>query len=892
MADCCPPKPQRPIKPSRTGPRIPPPTESPPGESPIDPRGCPESCRSSPGEPQIDSLVNSPKQPHADTSSCCVSDSLTQNINNSNLNNDHVLLHEFKNKICAPLSNEPPAVLNLSDHTLSSDELSLLEKGLNFCPTPGEPHLGDLRRDLDNFHRRLKIKAFFDPLNTRQSFVSSQNPNSETDLDNSSDDDSLTPTNDSPVQAAIKKSKVIKNDTPWQPSVVPVPLKAYIISNESDLNKTFVKSPHSHNITRTEKQALKDLSSNANIVIKKADKSATVVIQNRTDYVKEAERQLSDSFFYKEVEDDLTSKHNEEINTILDDLTNRGQLNKGLSRKLKTTTPRTSQLYLLPKIHKPQRPPPGRPIVSANGCPTEKISALVDIYLRPYLVETKSYLRDTMDLLNKLEHLGTLPPECILGTLDVTSLYTNIPNTEGCQSIFRLLQNKRTPLPNELSNTSVCRLLWSVLSKNNFQFNDKHYLQVNGTAMGTRVAPTYANLFMADFEERFVYTHPKKPIMWTRFIDDIFFIWPHGQEELDLFIQHLNESHQTIKFTAESSSSSVNFLDLTIKMERDRTLSTSLFVKPTDSASYLHFDSAHPSHCIKGIPYGQFLRIRRICSKEADFIAHCVRKGQHFVRRGYPVPFIGECFLKALRRNRTSLMAPNPKRDTDEKPNILITTYNPGFRGLKNVVQKNWDLLGKSFTTRAIYREKVLSAFRRPKNLKDYLVRAKLKPESPETSAPSSNRCLRPNTCRYCPKLNTDGRILCSASGRTYMSRFNVCCSSSNLIYCITCKRCGIQYVGQTKCELKVRFSAHFLKISKNDPESEIARHFNSEHHMDLDDVSIHIVDFIYSAPDSPRAKHLRDLLEFNWIQRLHTNAPMGLNVMDLLRSNTTSVPA
>ena len=269
------------------------------------------------------------------------------------------------------------------------------------------------------------------------------------------------------------------------------------------------------------------------------------------------------------------------------------------------------------------------------------------------------------------------------------------------------------------------------------------------------------------------------------------------------------------------------------------------------------------------IPYGQFLRIPRICSEDTDFINHCVIKGRHFLRRGYPVAFLGNAFLKALQKDRNSLMTPKPSDESSAAPNILITTYNPGFQGLKKVFEKDWDLLGKSCTTRAIYREKVLGAFRRPKYLKDYLMKAKLKPMV---------TCLRPNTCRYCPKLNTDGRILCSASGRTYMSRYKVCCSSSNLIYCMTCKRCGIQYVGQTKCELKVRFSAHFLK---NDPESEIARHFNSIHHKGLDDIMIHIVDFVYAAPDSAKAKYL----EFNWIQQLHTNAPMGLNVMDLLRS-------
>ena len=245
--------------------------------------------------------------------------------------------------------------------------------------------------------------------------------------------------------------------------------------------------------------------------------------------------------------------------------------------------------------------------------------------------------------------------------------------------------------------------------------------------------------------------------------------------------------------------------------------------------------SAHPQHCIKGIPYGKFLRILRICSTKADIIKHCVTKGQRFVRPAYPITLICKAFLKALRHDRQTLLNPIQKEPDETAPNIPVTTYNPGFRGLKNVASKSWDLLGKSCTTRAIFRENFLSAFRRPKNLKDYLMKSKLEPQREDNDVESSNKCLPPNTCRFCPKLNTDGRILSSASGRTYMSRYNVCCSSSNLIYCLTCKRCGIQYVGQTKRELKVRFSVHFLKITKNNPESEIARHFNPGHHKGLD---------------------------------------------------------
>ena len=758
----------------------------------------------------------------------------------------------------------------------------MLERGLNFCPTPGEPHLGDLRRDLDNFHRRLKIKAFFDPNNARLNPFLSNESNSES----SDDEDNPPPSNVDPLKNAINRSKVIKNDKPWQPGNIPVPLKAFILANETDLNKTLVKSPHNHNLSIAEKEAIKSLANNNNIVIKKADKGSNIVILNRNDYIKEGEKQLSNPNFYKEVPEDLTESYNTEINLLIDKFHNEGKLTKGISSKLKTNSPRTAQLYLLPKIHKGTLPPPGRPIVSANGCPTEKISALVDIHLRPYLKKTKSYLRDTTHFLNTLQDLGTLPTNCIIGTLDVTSLYTNIPNVEGCLSIYQLLSRERQPTQNELTNTNICQLLWSVLTKNNFDFNGKHYLQVGGTAMGTRLAPTYANLFMSDLEEKHVYSYQKKPLLWVRFIDDIFFIWPHGQTELDVFIDHLNKVHESIKFTSECSTHQVNFLDTVVTLTGANTLETSLFVKPTDSGGYLHFTSSHPKHCIKGIPYGQFLRIRRICTKEQDFVDHCASKGRQFVKRGYPAPFISNAFLKASEKTRDSLLRKPDDKDSEEIPNILVTTYNPGFSGLKKVVTKNWDLLGKSCTTRSIHRVPVLNAFRRPKNLKDILVRAKLRQSKPDTAS-NTNECLRPNSCRYCPKLNTEGRILCKASGRTYMSRFNVSCCSSNLIYCITCKRCGIQYVGQTKCELKVRFSAHFLKIAKNDRESEIAVHFNSMHHRGLDDVEIHIVDFVHAAPHTSKSKYLRDLLEFNWIQRLQTNAPVGLNVMDLLRSGT-----
>ena len=101
-------------------------------------------------------------------------------------------------------------------------------------------------------------------------------------------------------------------------------------------------------------------------------------------------------------------------------------------------------------------------------------------------------------------------PGSILATLDVTSLYTNIPNEEGIQAVFTSLAKERDPLDNP-TNRSLGELLRLVLTCNNFEFDNKHFLQVGGTAMGTKLAPSYANIFMGKFEHLHVYPYHLQP---------------------------------------------------------------------------------------------------------------------------------------------------------------------------------------------------------------------------------------------------------------------------------------------------------------------------------------------------------------------------------------------
>ena len=116
-----------------------------------------------------------------------------------------------------------------------------------------------------------------------------------------------------------------------------------------------------------------------------------------------------------------------------------------------------------------------------------------------------------------------------------------------------------------------------VLTKNYFNFAGKMLHQIQGTAMGTKMAPAYANIFMGDLEEKLIDYHTT-PIVWKRYIDDVFCIWPEQPQHFENFVAYLNTKHHSIKFTYECSASSVDFLDLTVY--KGHSVNNTLDIKP------------------------------------------------------------------------------------------------------------------------------------------------------------------------------------------------------------------------------------------------------------------------------------------------------------------------
>ena len=161
-----------------------------------------------------------------------------------------------------------------------------------------------------------------------------------------------------------------------------------------------------------------------------------------------------------------------------------------------------------------------------------------------------------------------------------------------------------------VSTNSLCDLPSIILTENYFELGKDMYHQKLRAAIGTKFAPPYANLFLAGRENKIFSDKNVQPVLWLRYLDDIFCIWTDGLEKLNEFFSYLNAYQPTIKFTRNYSDTTINFLDVSVTKNSTK-LSTDLFTKDTDSHQYLHATSCYPYICKKSIPYGQGIRIKK-----------------------------------------------------------------------------------------------------------------------------------------------------------------------------------------------------------------------------------------------------------------------------------------
>jgi uncharacterized protein (UPF0297 family) len=590
------------------------------------------------------------------------------------------------------------------------------------------------------------------------------------------------------------------------------------------------------NLPYEERQALIELSKNSEIVIKPADKGSATVIMLKDNYKREAQRQLSNPKHYQKLSKPLwqnnCSKFNEILQKLLDSKKITEKQHKYLFAKLESK-PRT--FYLLPKIHKPidswldPMSPPGRPIISDCGSESYRISEYIDYHLQPIANRHPSFLKNTEDFLSQVSETW-IPPNSFLVTLDIDAMYTNIDIEKGIHSIRRAFVNY--PDTNR-PDREVIALLELSLKGNDFEFDGEIYQQICGCAMGKRFSPCFANIYIAEWKEEALEKCPKHPLIYRRYLDDIFMIWQHTKAEFDEFFEILNNHDPNIKLKATIDEMSVDFLDVTVykglKYETTGYLDYKVYFKPTDSHQLLHKKSFHPPHTFKGIVKSQIIRFHRNSSDRKNFEEACSTLFKALKPRGYSSRFLRKIKSETL-------------------------------DGLESIPDN--------------------ASNRRP---------TKISHNRPIIGVGESRKCGK-KRCKLDEFLPNQNTFTSFQNKSKFQLQSNLDCDSENVIYLISCKLCQKQYVGETKCPLRWRATRHLSDI-RLEEDTHVSEHFNLPDHLVLRDFEIMPIEQPPLSDTAEETDKQRKLRESFWIKELETQWPRGINSDPGLSDQRDKIP-
>ena len=272
------------------------------------------------------------------------------------------------------------------------------------------------------------------------------------------------------------------------------------------------------------------------------------------------------------------------------------------------------------------------------------------------------------------------------------------------------------------------------------------------------------------------------------------------------------------------------FLDTLVIRAEDGHILFDLFSKPRDKPCYLHYTSNHPDKLKISGPYSQFLRLKRICTRTADFEKHASNLVTFYERRNYPKHVIMDNLQKARAQDRKSLLKPPPP-----KPPKQRTEYNSYSPTIRASYPSREPYIGQKISNQLIRAE--FTSTHSGKTGKTYL--------NPIEDCKKAN-------CRYCPRMNKSKYCTCTYTGYRYATKLRGHCTTRNLVYLITCKNCAKQYVGETKREFKFRMAEH-IRDTRVKRETPVSIHFNEPGHS-FENMIFQIIQMLPTDPEDDRS--------------------------------------
>ena len=671
-------------------------------------------------------------------------------------------------------------------------------KGLKFTPTP-KRNIPELKTNINDYTRKLRLIEFF-----------------------ATED---TPTDTESIARGKGSFNPPANRNRKLDAVVNY-LKAQAFEEKPENSK--------NNLSKSDMKGLKELKENEKIVIKEADKGGCVVIMDTSHYVNMVMMQLNDKKTYQTTKNDCDTKVMKKLNDLVK------KYEKVLTEKeakfLSKFSFKTSNFYGLPKIHKSGKIAAAieeqnseciellqpddlklRPIVAGPNCPTRPLSYMVDLLIKPLLLHVKSYIKDGIDFLNKCPR--TRGATTRLATFDIKSLYTTIPHGYGLEAVRYWIENHRASINERFPTEFILEAIHLILTNNNFLFDDVFFHQLMGTAMGSIFAPTYAGLTVGYLELKaysMVDLRWGRSLMiyvmeqWIRFLDDCHILLEEDKIKPEDLLEILNSINANIQFTMEVSKDELPFLDMLVK--NGERIWMDLYHKPTDTERYVPFNSNHPPHCKRNIPFTLARRICMIVENEERKQDHLQKLRNNLESQKYPKNVIDIGIEKALKIPQADLRKAK-KKNEDDKILPFVTTYNPNNPEIFNKIKDTFLSLQQNEVP-GFDDMKLIQSRRQAPNLKRILTRAEF-----SRRKPMAQRCGKPR-CECCKHIYASDHYVFKKCSYRFKLKSPMSCESSNLVYVIICSGCGEEYIGETgdgttKLRDRVRVYRQHIKEQK-----------------------------------------------------------------------------
>ena len=277
--------------------------------------------------------------------------------------------------------------------------------------------------------------------------------------------------------------------------------------------------------------------------------------------------------------------------------------------------------------------------MTASNTPTYKLAKCLVPILKP-LTTNEFTLKDSFHF---AEEIVDQQHDLFMGSLDVDSLFTNIP-LEGTIEICTNELFKESETVEGLS-----KLLSLTTKDSHFIFDGRLYKQIDGVAMGFPLCLPLANAVLVYHEKNWLEHCPVeyRPLYHCRYVDDIFVLF-NSAEHVKCFYSYLNSRHLDISLTIENEKDNrMYFLDVNMIREKNK-FTTSVYRKPTFSRIYTHLDSFLTSSNKFGLLHTLLYRCFRIFSDWTKFHLELLKLTDVFNNNGYPVNFVNNCFNKCF----------------------------------------------------------------------------------------------------------------------------------------------------------------------------------------------------------------------------------------------------